>query len=102
MQFSEETKERIGKIIDLSRVAIHYGYLPLIVYLGYTYSEPQPSLIRQTIFTSSLRAARRVQIRYSRAITRTLLKSRTRYVYQGIILITKVGHITLDEKNEWI
>ncbi|CAD6501719.1 BgTH12-01969 [Blumeria graminis f. sp. triticale] len=46
MQFSEETKERIGKIIDLSRVAIHYGYLPLIVYLGYTYSEPQPSLIR--------------------------------------------------------
>ncbi|CAG8984020.1 hypothetical protein HYALB_00002960 [Hymenoscyphus albidus] len=46
MQLSEETKERIGKFIDLSRVAIHYGYLPLIVYLGYTRSEPRPSLIR--------------------------------------------------------
>ncbi|KAL1877608.1 hypothetical protein VTK73DRAFT_8432 [Phialemonium thermophilum] len=31
---SEESKERIGKIIEISRVAIHYGYLPLILYLG--------------------------------------------------------------------
>ncbi|KIM95911.1 hypothetical protein OIDMADRAFT_20879 [Oidiodendron maius Zn] len=46
MQLSEETKERIGKVIDLSRVAIHYGYLPLILYLGYTQSEPRPSIIR--------------------------------------------------------
>ncbi|CZT46239.1 related to TOM complex component Tom7 [Rhynchosporium secalis] len=46
MQFSEETKERIGKVIDFSRVAIHYGYLPLIIYLGYTRSEPRPSFIR--------------------------------------------------------
>ncbi|KAK4184306.1 TOM7 family protein [Podospora australis] len=43
---SEESKERIGKIIELSRVAIHYGYLPLILYLGYTRSEPRPSVIR--------------------------------------------------------
>lgn len=46
MPLSEETKERIGIVIDISRVIIHYGYLPLIVYLGYTYSEPRPSLIR--------------------------------------------------------
>ncbi|CZT05875.1 related to TOM complex component Tom7 [Rhynchosporium agropyri] len=46
MQLSEETKERIGKVIDFSRVAIHYGYLPLIIYLGYTRSEPRPSFIR--------------------------------------------------------
>ncbi|PLN79220.1 TOM7 family-domain-containing protein [Aspergillus taichungensis] len=45
-QFSEETKERISKVIDVSRVAIHYGYLPLIIYLGYTYSEPRPSLFK--------------------------------------------------------
>ncbi|KAI1104331.1 TOM7 family-domain-containing protein [Jackrogersella minutella] len=31
---SEESKERIGKIIDIGRVAMHYGYLPLILYLG--------------------------------------------------------------------
>ncbi|KAL3425668.1 mitochondrial folate carrier protein [Phlyctema vagabunda] len=46
MQLSEESKERIGKVIDFSRVAIHYGYLPLIIYLGYTRSEPRPSFIR--------------------------------------------------------
>lgn len=39
-------QERIARIIDVSRVAIHYGYLPLILYLGYTRSEPKPSLIR--------------------------------------------------------
>merc|ERR1712000_143814 len=41
---SEETKERIAKIIDISRVAIHYGYLPLVLYLGYTRSNPRPSV----------------------------------------------------------
>ncbi|CBY00947.1 hypothetical protein IAQ61_011851 [Plenodomus lingam] len=45
-QLSEESKERIARIIDVSRVAIHYGYLPLIVYLGYSQSQPKPSLIR--------------------------------------------------------
>ncbi|KAJ5715037.1 uncharacterized protein N7483_012218 [Penicillium malachiteum] len=37
VQFSEETKERVSKVIDISRVAIHYGYLPLIIYLGTVY-----------------------------------------------------------------
>ncbi|KAJ5231306.1 uncharacterized protein N7469_005894 [Penicillium citrinum] len=74
VQFSEETKERVSKVIDISRVAIHYGYLPLIIYLGmfetcsrihsplwrlypfvalsdsiipgYSYSEPKPSLFK--------------------------------------------------------
>ncbi|KAF2128412.1 Tom7-domain-containing protein [Dothidotthia symphoricarpi CBS 119687] len=45
-QLSEESKERIARIIDVSRVAIHYGYLPLILYLGYSQSYPKPSLIR--------------------------------------------------------
>ncbi|KAF2181891.1 Tom7-domain-containing protein [Zopfia rhizophila CBS 207.26] len=45
-QLSEESKERIARIIDVSRVAIHYGYIPLILYLGYSRSEPKPSLIR--------------------------------------------------------
>ncbi|KAI1404536.1 TOM7 family-domain-containing protein [Hypoxylon fuscum] len=43
---SEESKERIGKIIEVGRVAMHYGYLPLILYLGYTRSDPRPSIIR--------------------------------------------------------
>ncbi|ORX92295.1 TOM7 family-domain-containing protein [Clohesyomyces aquaticus] len=40
------SQERIARVIDVSRVAIHYGYLPLILYLGYSRSEPKPSLIR--------------------------------------------------------
>ncbi|KAF2994588.1 hypothetical protein E8E13_001722 [Curvularia kusanoi] len=46
---SEESKERIARIIDVSRVAIHYGYLPLILYLGYSQSQPKPSLIRYAL-----------------------------------------------------
>jgi import receptor subunit TOM7 len=42
----DSKQERIARIIDVSRVAIHYGYLPLILYLGYSRSEPKPSLIR--------------------------------------------------------
>ncbi|MCJ1385917.1 hypothetical protein MMC17_009041 [Xylographa soralifera] len=70
LQFSDETKERIAKVIDISRIAIHYGYLPLIIYLGekreidfsrivliysqgYTRSDPKPSFIR---YCSSLRS----------------------------------------------
>ncbi|KAF8475560.1 TOM7 family-domain-containing protein [Kalaharituber pfeilii] len=43
---SEETKERISRLIDVGRVAVHYGYIPLILYLGYTRSNPKPALIR--------------------------------------------------------
>jgi import receptor subunit TOM7 len=45
-------QERIARIIDVSRVAIHYGYLPLILYLGYSQSQPKPSLIRYDFQTS--------------------------------------------------
>ncbi|KAL2207496.1 Tom7-domain-containing protein [Sarocladium strictum] len=43
---SEESKERIAKLIDVSRVAIYYGYLPMILYLGYSRSSPRPDIIR--------------------------------------------------------
>jgi import receptor subunit TOM7 len=43
------SQERIVRIIDVSRVAIHYGYLPLILYLGYSQSQPKPSLIRSDL-----------------------------------------------------
>ncbi|OBZ70044.1 Mitochondrial import receptor subunit TOM7 [Grifola frondosa] len=43
---SEETKERIIKGIELGRTILHYGWIPLIIYIGYTRSNPQPSLIK--------------------------------------------------------
>lgn len=39
-------QERITRLIDLSRVVVHYGYLPLILYIGYTRSDPKPALIK--------------------------------------------------------
>ncbi|KAI1447139.1 TOM7 family-domain-containing protein [Annulohypoxylon stygium] len=50
---SEESKERIGKIIEIGRVAMHYGYLPLILYLGYTRSDPRPSVIRYALTSAT-------------------------------------------------
>ncbi|KAH7916251.1 mitochondrial import receptor subunit TOM7 [Hygrophoropsis aurantiaca] len=43
---SEETKERITKVIDLGRTVLHYSWIPLIIYVGYTRSTPQPTLIK--------------------------------------------------------
>ncbi|TVY67537.1 Mitochondrial import receptor subunit tom7, partial [Lachnellula suecica] len=76
MQLSEETKERIGKVIDISRVAIHYGYLPLIIYLGYTRSEPRPSFIRSTLLST------RISPRLS--ITVTNLSHAARRRFRGV------------------
>lgn len=45
-RFSDETRERIATIIEFSRVTLHYTYIPLIVYLGYTRSSPRPDLLR--------------------------------------------------------
>ncbi|KAL4076217.1 TOM7 family-domain-containing protein [Scleroderma citrinum] len=43
---SEETKERITKVVDVARTVLHYGWIPLIIYIGYTRSSPQPTLIK--------------------------------------------------------
>ncbi|KIK29218.1 hypothetical protein PISMIDRAFT_90011 [Pisolithus microcarpus 441] len=43
---SEETKERITKVVDVARTVIHYGWIPLIIYIGYTRSSPQPTVIK--------------------------------------------------------
>jgi import receptor subunit TOM7 len=58
MQLSDESKERIAKIIDVSRVAIHYGYLPLIIYLGMS---PCPrSLLNPAIISGNTKAMTKV------------------------------------------
>ncbi|TFK55625.1 Tom7-domain-containing protein [Heliocybe sulcata] len=43
---SEETKERLIKVVEVGRSVLHYGWIPLIIYVGYTRSTPQPSLIK--------------------------------------------------------
>ncbi|KLO14999.1 Tom7-domain-containing protein [Schizopora paradoxa] len=43
---SEESKEKMTKAIDIGRSVLQYGWIPLIIYVGYTRSNPQPSLIK--------------------------------------------------------
>ncbi|EIM87978.1 uncharacterized protein STEHIDRAFT_54966, partial [Stereum hirsutum FP-91666 SS1] len=32
--------------IDCEQTVLHYGWIPFIIYVGYTRSNPQPSLIK--------------------------------------------------------
>ncbi|KAG7447574.1 uncharacterized protein BT62DRAFT_1004331 [Guyanagaster necrorhizus] len=43
---SEDTKETIAKVVELGRVVLHYGWIPLIIHVGFSRSNPQPSLIK--------------------------------------------------------
>lgn len=38
-QLSEESRERISKVLDLGRVALHYGWIPFVIYVGEYESE---------------------------------------------------------------
>ncbi|TPX72294.1 hypothetical protein SpCBS45565_g00647 [Spizellomyces sp. 'palustris'] len=42
----EETRERIMKLFDWGKKAVHIGFIPFILYLGFTRSVPRPNLLR--------------------------------------------------------
>ncbi|RIA91258.1 Tom7-domain-containing protein [Glomus cerebriforme] len=42
----EETKEKILKATEIAKTIIHWGFIPFILYLGFSRSNPKPSLIR--------------------------------------------------------
>ncbi|KAJ7202494.1 TOM7 family-domain-containing protein [Mycena rebaudengoi] len=39
-------QERIVKVVEIGHTVLHYGWIPLIIYVGFTRSNPQPSLIK--------------------------------------------------------
>ncbi len=41
-----DSKEAIVKLGTYMIKAVHYGYLPLILWIGYTRTTPKPDLIR--------------------------------------------------------
>ncbi|KIM29408.1 hypothetical protein M408DRAFT_328681 [Serendipita vermifera MAFF 305830] len=43
---SEETKERVVRMIDFTRTMMHWIWIPLIIYTGYTRSNPRPTFIK--------------------------------------------------------
>ncbi|KAI8818054.1 uncharacterized protein EV422DRAFT_539777 [Fimicolochytrium jonesii] len=42
----EETRDRIMKVLNWGRKVVHIGYIPLILYLGFTRSSPRPNFLR--------------------------------------------------------
>ncbi|EPS96019.1 hypothetical protein FOMPIDRAFT_1131415, partial [Fomitopsis schrenkii] len=46
-------QERIIKAVEFGRAVVHYGWIPFIIYIGYTRSNPQPSLIKYVAETST-------------------------------------------------
>ncbi|KDN53023.1 Tom7-domain-containing protein [Tilletiaria anomala UBC 951] len=43
---SEDQKEWIGRCVEAGKGVLHYGWVPFVLYIGYTRSTPQPSLIK--------------------------------------------------------
>ncbi|KXS17308.1 hypothetical protein M427DRAFT_54608 [Gonapodya prolifera JEL478] len=46
MALEEETRERIMRVFEWGKRAFHVGFIPFILYLGFTQSSPRPSLLR--------------------------------------------------------
>ncbi|PWN49307.1 putative mitochondrial import receptor subunit tom7 [Violaceomyces palustris] len=46
MAFSEDTKERLVRVVDVTKTVLHYGWVPFVLYIGFTRSTPQPSFIK--------------------------------------------------------
>lgn len=44
LTLSDESKERILKLLEWSRTVAHYGFIPFILYLGWKSSPTKPSL----------------------------------------------------------
>lgn len=41
---SDESKERITKVLDYSKTIAHYGFIPFILYLGWSSTPERPNL----------------------------------------------------------
>ncbi|KAG7562840.1 hypothetical protein FFLO_01669 [Filobasidium floriforme] len=44
--FSDETKDKINAAVGVGKTVAVYGWIPFILYVGYSRSSPQPSLIK--------------------------------------------------------
>ncbi|EDO16698.1 hypothetical protein Kpol_1003p3 [Vanderwaltozyma polyspora DSM 70294] len=41
---SDESKERISKVWNMTHTIAHYGWIPFILYLGWTHTANKPNL----------------------------------------------------------
>ncbi|KAI8057797.1 hypothetical protein BDF22DRAFT_739199 [Syncephalis plumigaleata] len=42
----DETKELIARCTEVVKRLVHFGFVPFIIYLGFTRSVPRPSFMR--------------------------------------------------------
>lgn len=42
---SDESKERISSLLDYSKTISHYGFIPLVLYLGWSSTPSRPGLL---------------------------------------------------------
>lgn len=42
---SDESKERIFKLLDTSKIIVHYAWIPFVLYLGWKNSTHKPDLL---------------------------------------------------------
>lgn len=42
---SDESKERIIKLLDYSKTVAHYGFIPFVLYLGWSTTPNKPSIL---------------------------------------------------------
>ncbi|KAJ9117242.1 hypothetical protein QFC20_000387 [Naganishia adeliensis] len=53
MALSDETKDRINAAIGVGKNIVVYGWIPFVLYVGYTRSNPQPNLIKYVFWRLS-------------------------------------------------
>lgn len=46
MAFSDETKDRFNAALGVGKTIVQWGWIPMIIWVGYRNSSPQPSLIK--------------------------------------------------------
>ncbi|KAK6454172.1 TOM7 family-domain-containing protein [Scheffersomyces xylosifermentans] len=44
ISLSDESKERIIKLLEYSKTIAHYGFIPFVLYLGWSSTPNKPSL----------------------------------------------------------
>ncbi|CCE91332.1 Tom7p TDEL_0C04430 [Torulaspora delbrueckii] len=42
---SDESKERISKIVNMTHTVAHYGWIPFILYLGWAHTANRPNVL---------------------------------------------------------
>ncbi|EIE89054.1 hypothetical protein RO3G_13765 [Rhizopus delemar RA 99-880] len=42
---NDSTKDTLYKVADVTKTVIHWGFIPFVIYLGITRSNPRPSIL---------------------------------------------------------